>query len=308
MKTNYSHIEIATLIKNHYPDANNIQAILGGMVSQTFLFWSDNRKRVFQIGGKRKDYEKQLYISERYKDILSVKIIDKVHENTDAHAYIFSDYIEKCRVADLNAQEFIDIIPSILDTIDKLSEIEAPANSGFGKFDANGIASFSNWRDYIEAIYNDEVYDWLKFRRFDYTIINKAIAILQENINCIKIDQQPYLIFGDMGENNLLADGKQITGMIDWDYAMYGDPLYEIATVLFWYDNEDSKKYAPLVSALKDKYLSSEINKMKIYCYIIRMSLEEIYNTVVLDAIGYDISWVINRLNDIVSANSYAAV
>ncbi|WP_409276117.1 hypothetical protein V1499_11015 [Neobacillus sp. SCS-31] len=36
------------------------------------------------------------------------------------------------------------------------------------------------------------------------------------------------------------------------------------------------------------------------YCYMIRIGLEEIYNTVILNEIGYDIEWVANRLKDII--------
>ena len=302
MKINYNNFQIENLIRKHYPDAYDIQVIHGGLVSQTFLFWSGNNKYVFQIGGERRDYEKELYIANQYKDLLPVKIVDGVYEDLDGQSYIFSDYIEKCRVADLDFQEFINIIPSILETIDKLSKIEVPANSGFGKFDANGIARFNNWREYIEAVYDDKIYNWQKFNfeQSDFSVIDKAFTALQTNIDCIAVNQLSCLIHGDLGGSNLLTDGKQISGIIDWNYSMYGDPLYEIAQMLFWTDNEDSKRYKPLVSALKDKYLTDDINKKKIYCYIVRMGLEEIYNTAVLDIIGYDIDWVINRLNEVV--------
>ena len=36
-----------------------------------------------------------------------------------------------------------------------------------------------------------------------------------------------------------------------------------------------------------------------IYCYMLRIGLEEIYNTVIRNEVGYDIEWVANRLNEI---------
>ncbi|WP_439897592.1 phosphotransferase, partial [Escherichia coli] len=42
------------------------------------------------------------------------------------------------------------------------------------------------------------------------------------------------LVHADFGSNNVLTDGHRITGVIDWSEAMYGDPLYDIANILFW--------------------------------------------------------------------------
>lgn len=36
-----------------------------------------------------------------------------------------------------------------------------------------------------------------------------------------------------MGEN-VLSDGCTITGVIDWGNAIYGDPLYDVASVDLW--------------------------------------------------------------------------
>jgi hygromycin-B 4-O-kinase len=42
------------------------------------------------------------------------------------------------------------------------------------------------------------------------------------------------LVHGDFGSNNVLCDAGRITGVIDWSEAMVGDPLYDVANILFW--------------------------------------------------------------------------
>jgi hypothetical protein len=36
------------------------------------------------------------------------------------------------------------------------------------------------------------------------------------------------------GSYNLMTDRRRITAVIDWDRALFGDPLYELANLLFW--------------------------------------------------------------------------
>lgn len=42
------------------------------------------------------------------------------------------------------------------------------------------------------------------------------------------------LVHGDFGSNNVLVSGGMVTGLIDWSEAMIGDPLYDLANILFW--------------------------------------------------------------------------
>ena len=79
---------------------------------------------------------------------------------------------------------------------------------------------------------------------------------------------------------------------------MYGDHLYDKANLLFW--NED--KLQPLIKEVKKKYITSDETKEVMYCYMLRIGLEEIYNTVIRNEAGYDIEWVANRLNEILNS------
>jgi hygromycin-B 4-O-kinase len=42
------------------------------------------------------------------------------------------------------------------------------------------------------------------------------------------------LVHADCGFDNVLSDGKKITGVIDWENSMYGDSLYDLAWLSFW--------------------------------------------------------------------------
>ena len=84
MKSNLSDAQIEKLIKKYYPDMADMNPMSGGLVSQTYSFTSKESKYVFQIGGKRKDFEKQLYISKRYREAFPVREVLSVNETEES--------------------------------------------------------------------------------------------------------------------------------------------------------------------------------------------------------------------------------
>ncbi len=296
MKTNYSDAQVACLIQRHYPDARNIQILSGGLVSQTFAFQSGTEKYIFQAGGKWEAYEKERYISDQYTGILPVRVVHGVHENDDGRAYCFSDYIKGCKLFDLDPEALVCTVPSILDTLDQIASTEIPAELGYGRFDQTGRARFATWQAFVAAIFNEDLYRWpqLNPNKADPHIVQEALSALHTRMDFVQ-PRPARLIHGDIGSYNLLASGGQITGAIDWSMALYGDPLFEAANILFW--NED--KLQPLVKALKARHQTNEQNNEKLHCYMLRIGLEEIYNTAALGEIGYDLTWVVNRVREV---------
>ncbi|MCL2045357.1 MAG: aminoglycoside phosphotransferase family protein [Oscillospiraceae bacterium] len=297
MKTNYSEAQIEKLIMKHYSNIANLESLSGGLVSQTFFFQSGDSRYVFQIGDRHEDYEKQHYIFSKFGKAIPVREVVGVHQTEDGAAYCFSNYIEGRKLFDLSDDERRETAEPVISVLLRMSEVELPVDSGYGRFDANGKAPYETWHDYIAAIYNDKVYDWslLSNKNFNDMAVPKAIDELAKNIQFAQIDKA-YLVNGDAGSYNIIAFDGQITGLIDCGSALYGDPLYCMANLLFW--NEDKLHY--LISLVKQRYYTDEYNKQKLYCYALRIGLEEIYNTVILNEIGYDISWVNNRLEEIV--------
>ena len=297
LKTNYSDAQIEKLIQRRYPDMTELTPLSGGLVSQTFSFQCRDRKYIFQIGGKHDDYEKQLYISRKYGSVIPVRDVISVHETEDGIAYCFSHFIIGRKLFDLSDRERREIVIPALDALSKMSGVEISPSTGYGRFDSNGNAPYKSWNDFISVIYNDKVCDWsaLALKGFTDTVVRKAIAELQKNIHHTEFDKS-YLVNGDAGSYNIIALDGRITGLIDCGSALYGDPLYCIANLLYW--NED--KLHDLLMEIRRRYLNDDTNERELYCYALRIGLEEIYNTVVLNEIGYDISWVNDRLNDIV--------
>lgn len=65
--------------------------------------------------------------------------------------------------------------------------------------------------------------------------------ITEEKVNKIFSQLQPTLAHGDLIMHNLLTDLRRLTGILDWEYAQYGDPFYDLARVIYY--QECAKAY-----------------------------------------------------------------
>ncbi|MBS4195004.1 helix-turn-helix domain-containing protein [Lederbergia citri] len=298
MAKKLTEIEIERLIKKHYSNATDFKELGGGLVSQTYKFIADEGKYVFQAGNRTEVYEKERWVYNNFNNLLPVRNVLKVGVD-DGVTYSISNYIEGSKLFDLNSQELLDTCPSIMKTLKVLESIEVTEQNGYGRYDNNGQGAYPTWEDFIKAVFNENIYNWSALERngLDSSVVTNALQELKSHISSVTLNKK-YIIHGDLGSYNLLAKGGQISGIIDWSLSLYGDHLYDKANILFW--NED--KLRPLIQQITSKYIDSPETKEKIYCYILRIGLDEIYNTVILNEVGYDIEWVANRLQKIMDS------
>ena len=80
-----------------------------------------------------------------------------------------------------------------------------------------------------------------------------------------------YLIHADYGGNNLMSDGKKITGVLDFGNSSYGDFLYDVAWLDFWWNELDYKKEFYNYYAKKGVDLTDF--EERILCYQLHMGL-----------------------------------
>lgn len=288
--------KIRAIIHSHYPESSQVRELTGGLASQTFSFEANGQRYVFKTGTRKEVHEKEQWVYNKYHHVLPLRRAVLIHGSEDQLPYGIYEFIEGVKMFDLNSQQLVDIVHSVLEILSTLKSIEVSDDVGYGRFDGTGNAPYPTWSDFVEAICNEDIYNWSEVEKkgLDADVIDAAIQKLKRGAESIKITKKQ-LIHGDLGSFNLIAERVRITGIIDWSLAMYGDHLYDIANFMFW--NED--KLQPLIAHLKARYMDTSENKRKISSYMLRIGLEELYNTVILNEAGYDVEWVANRLQKI---------
>jgi hygromycin-B 4-O-kinase len=59
-------------------------------------------------------------------------------------------------------------------------------------------------------------------------------TVMQSYLELTKHCPEKKLTHGDFSSNNVLINGQKITGILDWDCALYGDLLFDMAGIFFW--------------------------------------------------------------------------
>ena len=106
---------------------------------------------------------------------------------------------------------------------------------GFGFFrndiareDGQLVGQYETLREHIEAGLDED----LRFLQNSKTITGKQRKTI-EGLFARRVDLlsfgQPVLVHNDIADWNQLTDGKNITGMMDWDECVGGDPIMELA-------------------------------------------------------------------------------
>lgn len=93
----------------------------------------------------------------------------------------------------------------------------------------------SNWKTYLLSIFNGDTINWsMVYEReaIDSDLLRKSISWVINEINNLNFkDEDSALLHTDFNNSNLFIDENtfKIIGVIDWEEATFGDPVYDIA-------------------------------------------------------------------------------
>ena len=109
-------------------------------------------------------------------------------------------------------------------------------------YSVNSGRKYKNFFNFLTANINQKIARIKKFKK-----TNKIMRDLLFIINQVGVKDfftpgtKIALVHGDLIIHNLLTDGKNLTGILDWELALYGDPDYDLFR-LFYYQ-ECAKAY-----------------------------------------------------------------
>ena len=195
--------------------------IPGGMESEAYFFRKGSEEYVLRVNRDRAGFEKDAFAHERFarKDLPVPEVVE-IGQAADGPFYCISRKLPGRTLQDLPARELSATLEATVQVMKAMGESPVQTIEGFGLFDASGKAPFATWREYL----------------LSSAALPGADPGLTEIVDRF-VDfcpEQRQLVHGDFGSNNVLSEGYNITGVLDWSEAMIGDPLYDVANVFFW--------------------------------------------------------------------------
>lgn len=134
------------------------------------------------------------------------------------------------------------------------------------------LNSQESWRDFLLARFDgrDESFNWEQIaarKSLDGALVRRAVMTLREKIKKDALMNAPYvLLHTDFNQRNLFVDpaSDQITAIIDWGEATFGDPLYDFARLklLMWHFDFSSvavRAYEKLTNFSSEEKVREEI-------------------------------------------------
>lgn len=138
-----------------------------------------------------------------------------------------------------------------------------------GKMSVRGV--HKSWKDYIFCNLDEHV----EFCRQIGAISSQEserIIKLFNHLSSFFILKKSFLLHGDLGNHNIIADGKKITALIDWEDCMGGDPIFDLA---YWGTFfRDHYRSQVLEGYCQEKLLPKDF-EIRYWLYYLRISLSK---------------------------------
>ena len=246
---------------------SDFQRLPEGLDAQVFAFRHRGADFVIRVRESAAGFDKDAYVAARFGSaVLPIPEVLEIDRLDDGHAFCISQRVSGVRLHDLEEGAMERVAPLVARTIGAIASSDVSGTTGYGPFDAHGMAPFAAWRDYLIAVADPHRYAWKAVAdKVDPALISRCVAAVQDLSRFCPEARR--LVHGDFGSYNALSDGHAVTGVIDWDLALFGDPLYEWANLRFW--GED--RLAPMVARFGPPAAPP------LLCYQLRIGLEEVY-------------------------------
>ncbi|HEY0520407.1 MAG TPA: aminoglycoside phosphotransferase family protein [Ilumatobacteraceae bacterium] len=219
-------------------DADVVEYVGEGAWSRCYGFTHNGAELVVRFGDHVEDFERDRLAARFASFDLPIPQVIEIDEALDTW-YCVSTRGHGTPLELLDESEWATTVPSVLATLDALRRADITGTKGYGSWDHQGDAPHSTWSDFLLTVIDDpggtRTSGW-KTRLVDAPNGDEVFMRAYENIVDLAdaFTGPRCLIHNDLLNRNVLAVNGHITSVFDWGCSMYGDFVYELATIVFW--------------------------------------------------------------------------
>ncbi len=219
-------------------DGKGVELVGEGAWSRCFGFTHNGAELVVRFGRHVEDFERDRLAARFASANLPIPQVIEIDEAFGAW-YCVSTRASGTPLEKLDAAEWTSTVPSVLAALDALRTADITGTTGLGAWDSEGNAAHSTWEAFLGDVINDRpdarTSGW-KRRLVDAPGGDEAFMRGYDTM----LDLAPAfpgrrsLVHNDVLNRNALAAGGRVTSVFDWGCSIYGDFVYELATIVFW--------------------------------------------------------------------------
>jgi len=276
-KTTADQSLILSFLKdNFFKEVSNLEVITGGEGSQAYSFDVHDKGYIIRVNKHHTlGFRKDEYVFNHYASpsIPIPKILKIGKINSDLR-FCISQRVKGKVLLSFTREELEILKDVILEVLDAIHATDISETKGYGKWDAEGKGEAESWKEYLLTVDKYAKGEAGAPSLFETTFLEKdfwdsAYARLTElTAFC---PEKRFLVHSDYGSNNVLSDGKKITGVIDWESSRYGDFIYDVAWLSFWSRTLDFQNIYS--EHLEKKKIKIENYNERMLCYKLYIGL-----------------------------------
>jgi hygromycin-B 4-O-kinase len=285
--------DAAEFLSQHFSGGvSNTEFVGAGAWSRCFGFRRNGNDYVVKFGAHLQDFERDMWAGRFASETLRIPVVSEIGRAFDGW-FVIATRAYGTAWEKLDSETLSKAIPSISEVMVALVESDISDTVGFGNWDITGNAPFPSWSDFLASVGSDaperRVHGWkaalaaspIGMATFDYGY--GLMMELASNLPSMRV-----LVHNDLFNRNTLVEKNRTTGVLDWGCSLFGDPLYELATLVFWSTYHPAIHASDLIDVVKTRLKNCSLTishfEDRLRCCAIHIGLEHLgYNAFLND-------------------------
>lgn len=222
----------------------SLMPVEGGQVMRTFAFRMGEQDYIVRFNHDNmltSNLPKEGYIAHKLASspvpmppVLYTGRLDELH-------FVISPKVPGQMVESLTGQEVEQLMPEIMRILDAIHHVDVSETQGYGVFDYQEMSAVASWRGSLAIIAKEEDerdyfgkwYHLFKDTFLERDLFKEIYRKMRDLLDFCPTER--FLVHGNYSLRNILTDHGTITAVLDWVDAKYGDFVFDIAGLDFWY-------------------------------------------------------------------------
>ena len=244
--------QIDRFLTERFGPVADLVTLQGGGWSSAYGFATGSDEWVLRVGHQRDDFEKECVAATWRQPGLPVPEVLEMGDELGCHAVVTRRH-HGTKLADLETARVPAAIEGLFEVLAAIRRVELPGE-GYGIWLAPGAdAPAASWPEYLCSVADRDEVRLVGWRRklsahpSASDAFRRGGAALARRSDAIPATRG--LVHADLLLNHLIGPDGSITAVFDWGNALAGDPLYDIAWIVYcipWFPAIDRRQVLDL--------------------------------------------------------------
>jgi hygromycin-B 4-O-kinase len=240
IKANMDTVTARRFLCDHYKcDIADVLPIEQGELSRAYFFKHQGGDYVIRFNNSGDGFARERLLFKMFSSPrISMPSISDVGRSGDL-SYCISVGAPGRALICMPLQQIQQVMPDLLDQFVQFQQLSLEGTHGYGIINAAGNGSCGSWREFMELFFDETAdgfwYGWkqlFKGGMLERDFFESCYTRMMELADYVP--RERFLVHGDFHLGNIISDGSRITGIVDWEMGMYGDFVFDIATMDIW--------------------------------------------------------------------------